>query len=105
MLRRLSSSIPRQIKPIVRRYSDGKPFYQSEGYKFGAAVTAVTGYLLTFDYGCVQSYRVDPNSVLKSGLSHSIVFGTIIGLPVAATWPVSVPILAVLGVIDSKRPA
>lgn len=106
MLRRLSSSIPRiSTRPIVRRYSDGEQFYQSEGYKDVAKAVAVSGYGVTFLYGVDQSYRVDPLSALTSGLAHSVIFGTIIGLPVAATWPVSVPLVALITVARSGMPA
>jgi hypothetical protein len=96
MLRRLSSSIPHQVKPIVRRYSD-KPFYENEGYVAGAVLAAASGYSYSFLYGMDQSHQKDALSQLVSGAAYSALFGTLVGLPVAATWPLSIPALVILG--------
>lgn len=74
------------------------PIYYQNGFR----VTSTVGYVGAFFYGMDTSYRRDFIGELSYGVACGVFYGTLVGLPMAVIWPVSVPVLATARVLGNR---
>jgi hypothetical protein len=65
-------------------------------YKHGVIVTSTLGYFVGFMHAIDVTRKNKGWSRTPQAFGIGIAYGTVLGAPVAVTWPVSVPMLAFL---------